>query len=68
MARKAQQCGIPGCKNKRFSRKVCQTCLREITDGGPEYEAECVRLGYMDPPGKRGRPRSSKVKAALKVG
>lgn len=61
----ADRCGIPGCENKRVSRGACTTCLREINDS-PEYEAKCLALGFIDPRGKPGRPRSSRVKEALK--
>lgn len=66
-ARKRKPCTIPGCTNKGESRGPCQTCMREIKSLGPEHEQRCIENGYLAPKDQPGRPRSSKVREALKV-
>lgn len=57
-------------KNKQFSRKVCQACLRLATDqinSGKATEEQIVAAGHLAPRAPTGRPRKRSKAASRKA-
>ena len=65
---KKDRCIVPGCTNERFSRGVCQSCLREARMKirlGETTDEQLVAANLLLPMERAGRKKKNALAKAL---